>query len=48
MNDLECVRNKAIEVFGSEVKADRWLTTYHMVFEFESIKLLGTAERGVK
>lgn len=35
MNDLECVKKEAIEVFGSEVKADRWLTTYHMVFDTE-------------
>lgn len=44
MIDLESVRIEAIDVFGSEAKADHWLTTYHQVFGTEPIKLLDTEE----
>ncbi|MDP3087610.1 MAG: MbcA/ParS/Xre antitoxin family protein [Methylotenera sp.] len=44
MSDLEHVRKLATEVFGSDVKADHWLTTYHQVFDTEPIKFLETAD----
>lgn len=44
MIDLESVRIEAIDVFGSEAKADHWLTTYHQAFDAEPISLLHTAE----
>lgn len=44
MINFDSVRKEAIEVFGSEAKADHWLTTYHQVFDTEPIKLLDTEE----
>lgn len=44
MSDLEYVRKEATEIFGSEAKANHWLTTYHQVFDAKPISLLDTAE----
>ena len=48
MNHLARVRREAIEVFGSDDKADRWLTTFNQVFDTEPIKFLETADGEVE
>ena len=40
MTNLEVVTNEAIDVFGSQDKAQSWLTTYHAVLLAKPIDYL--------
>lgn len=40
MNDIDTVKLEALEVFGSEEKALKWLTTYHILLKAKPVDFL--------